>query len=228
MGEGDCEICFLPYISETDRKPLEEYFGKKPSNRYRLILSHNDIKGIQMGSFISQSGFDIVDINDSCDLFLNGHLHNDARITSKIINIGNICGQNFSEDASKYLHTYLTFDLQTKKLEAWENIYAFNFYKLDWSAETNIDKMKQMLSSLRNNAVVTISAKEQYTDDIQNIIDNIPNIVASRILNVIEKEKSGQSEEIITLNHIDAFRDYVLSNIGNTDIIREELQEILQ
>ena len=53
---GGIELCILPYILETERKPLSEYFPPR-TNLKRVILSHNDIKGMQMGAFISQEGF---------------------------------------------------------------------------------------------------------------------------------------------------------------------------
>lgn len=45
-----------------------------------------------MGQFISKAGFDINDIEDNCDLFINGHLHNGSKITDKIFNVGNLTG----------------------------------------------------------------------------------------------------------------------------------------
>ena len=39
------EICFLPYILENKRKSINDYFGEKRCKR-RIILSHNDLKGI--------------------------------------------------------------------------------------------------------------------------------------------------------------------------------------
>ena len=42
----------------------------------RIILSHNDLAGLQLGKYISKTGFDINDIDKNCALFINGHLHN--------------------------------------------------------------------------------------------------------------------------------------------------------
>src|SRR5574344_2114067 len=53
----ELDIVLLPYILESDRKPLQEYI--KPLNclnNKRIIISHNDIKGIQMGKFESVEG----------------------------------------------------------------------------------------------------------------------------------------------------------------------------
>ena len=37
-------ICFIPYILESDRKPFSKYIENKDS----IVFSHNDIKGITM------------------------------------------------------------------------------------------------------------------------------------------------------------------------------------
>ena len=44
------QLAFLPYILEINRKPIEEYFPK--IFKKRIIFSHNDIAGIQMGKFM--------------------------------------------------------------------------------------------------------------------------------------------------------------------------------
>ena len=180
-----------------------------------------------MGAFISQSGFDLIDINNNCDMFINGHLHNNCMITSKIINIGNICGQNFSEDAFTHNHTYFIFDLEAKSYTSWINYNAFNFYKVDWLDATDV-KIKHTLDRLKDNAVLSVTCKEADRDRIVDILDKCEKVLQYRVMTFIEKSDNQPTEELITFNHIDSFRDYVLANIGNSDIIKEELQEILQ
>ena len=79
IDETDCEFCFLPYILERDRKPLESYFGVKHSKR--IIFSHNDLKDVNYGNFVSPEGFEIGDIHNNSDLFINGHIHHYNHIT---------------------------------------------------------------------------------------------------------------------------------------------------
>ena len=112
---GNCELCFLPYITESDRVPLNIYFGPKTA-KPRIILSHNDIAGIQMGPVVSRTGFSIEEIESSCDLFINGHLHNGQAITNKIINLGNLTGKDFGEDATKYKHNIAILDTDTLRV----------------------------------------------------------------------------------------------------------------
>ena len=152
--EDNVELCFLPYIFEDSRESISSYFGNKENKR--IIFSHNDIKGIQLGSVISTNGFEINDIENNCDLFLNGHLHNGYKVTDKIINVGNLSGQNFSEDAFKYDHVVLILDTDTLRCEVYRNPYAFNFYKIDFIEKNSIDYINDISSKLRNPAVVVI------------------------------------------------------------------------
>ena len=80
MSGFGCRIIFLPYILETNRKPLQYYINSAIGDKWEtqevkntIILSHNDIAGIRYGQYISKQGFDAQEIYDSCNLFVNGH-----------------------------------------------------------------------------------------------------------------------------------------------------------
>ena len=219
---GNTEICLLPYIQEIDRQPIKEYFPDR-SNKKRVIISHNDIQGIQMGSFISKSGFSIEEIEENCDLFINGHIHNGKKISNKIINIGNLTGQNFSEDAFNYDHVVFLLDTDTLKIEVYENPYAFNFYKLDCTGRDF-----SIFSKLKNNSVITVKCLEEDSDTIKSLISSSPNIIESRVLIQVNKDTTTSEIEELKVDHLSQFKDYVLSNIGDSDIIRSELIEVLK
>ena len=148
----DCDICFLPYVTECDRKPLSEYFHERSSSRPRVILSHNDIKGLQLGPVVSRTGFSVEEIEAETDLFINGHLHSGQAITDKVINLGNTTGKDFGEDAFKHTHYVAILDTTTMSIEYIENPYAYNFYKIQIDTEKDI----QILDALKTNAVVSI------------------------------------------------------------------------
>jgi DNA repair exonuclease SbcCD nuclease subunit len=133
----DCYICFLPYVVECDRKPLAEYFKNLNPSKPRVFLSHNDIKGIQMGPVVSKTGFSIEEIESEAALFINGHLHNGQRISNNIINLGNTTGKDFGEDALRYTHNIALLDTSTLQLEFIENPHAYNFYKLQIETESD-------------------------------------------------------------------------------------------
>lgn len=219
-------IDFIPYVLESDRKPLAEYFSELPYNATKITLSHNDIAGIQMGQFISKAGFSLDEISDNCSIFLNGHLHNGQRLSDKAINLGNLCGQNFSEDAQKYDHCAFVLDTDTLKIACYENPYAFNFYKLD----------EQLPSVIKNNAVVTLSCQSSTYDANRSLLESYKTsgkLLDYRLLlkhsvfgeTTLEVEQTTAKLEVV--NHLDKFVEYVSQNIGTSDLVKEELQYIL-
>ena len=238
------DIYFLPYIFEQDRVPLHEIISK--TGNKIIVLSHNDISGIQMGQFKSTEGYNVQDIDANCDLFINGHLHNGEKITKKIINIGNISGQNFSEDAFKYDHNIIILDTDTLAYKYIQNPYAFNFYKLDFTEENNIDLLNGISFKIKHNAVVSVKCKKDNTyecirtrfDPNYNLYDpndkvsiRFPkncNVIESRFIVEYPKEAEGIDKKQIDFNtdHISLFTQFILQNIGDSDIIRDELKEV--
>ena len=215
----DTEICWFPYILENKRKSICEYFGPKGHKR-RIVLSHNDLKGIQMGQFISTSGFDLDDIENNCDRFINGHLHNGMRISEKIFNIGNITGQNFSEDATRYHHSCFILDTETLSIEVYDNPYAFNFYKIE----------KKFDVDLIYPAVVTFKIKESEKELLGLFFkEQGDKIIEKRIIvqaELQEKQQVENSIKSLSINHIDEFNKFILQQYGDLDILKEELSEV--
>ena len=83
---SNCVLCFLPYVVECERKPINEYFPDLQKHNLPIVIcSHNDISGIQLGPVVSKTGFSIDEIEANCDLFLNGHLHNGQALTMVLI-----------------------------------------------------------------------------------------------------------------------------------------------
>lgn len=223
MELPDVEIGFLPYISESDRQPIQDYFNFK-TNKPRLIFSHNDLCGVQMGPVISKVGFSLSEIEDICDLFINGHLHNGQKITNKILNLGNLTGKDFGEDALKYPHNIIIIDTESFSCEFIENPYAFNFYKLDITDKSSINK----LYSLKNNAVVSIKCLDSLLAEVKEAVKAIPTIIDSRIIITRASLSTEPTADILdlSLDHIAKFIECCKENIENTAILDQELSEI--
>ena len=215
------ELAFLPYVIESDRKPIKEYFTK--SHEKALLISHNDIKGIQMGPVISQTGFEIADIESYADLTVNGHLHNGQPISKKIINLGNLTGINFSEDATRYSHNAMIVDTDTLTYDLIENPYAFNFYKLEINNRADLAKF----GHLSENAVLSIKCNKTYLAEVQEILSKI-NVIESRI--IITKDLSAEEAEIdmsdFSVDHIAKFIECAKERYGTNAILEAELAEI--
>lgn len=210
---------FLPYILEVNRNKLDTYFEKINGVKSRVLLSHNDIKGLQLGRYISKDGFEITEIESIYDLCINGHLHNGCRVSEKIYNIGNLVGQNFSEDAYKFEHCVFIINTDTLHIEIYENPYSFNFYKLDTSENINLN--------LKNNAVCTVKCKQCELDNLKDYFNNLNNVCEVRF--IVQPEVNAEKENIkesFSVDHLKSFKSYILDTIGSNDIIISELEEI--
>lgn len=220
------DLCFLPYIIESDRKPLIEYFPKCEFTKTKIIFSHNDIKGIQMGPIISKDGFDIKDIEENCNLFLNGHLHNGTQFSFKGINLGNVTGQNFGEDAFKYRHSVAILDTDSMTLEYVDNPYAFNFYKLEMNTKSDFS----VLDKINDNSVLSIKCKEDLIEDLKSELEKHKHkIVTHRIVTYrdsVDICKEINSDELRVEDHLAKFVEFCKSHIDNDVVLDEELSEI--
>lgn len=221
------EILFLPYITEDDRKPLDNYLEGRDNNKKLIICSHNDIKDFQMGMFLSKTGFSVEEINSNCDLYLNGHLHNCGQVNNKIINIGVLSGQNFSEDAFKYEHHIAILDTDTLELEYFENPYAFNFYKIDIDKKEDIKK----LCELKPNAVLSIKCLDKLVTEAKQTLGTLPNLTNYKVImynnDTVVTEKT--TLELNNVDHLKQFQNFILEkqpDIGDLNIVEEELGEV--
>ena len=230
---GFVNLFFLPYITEDNRKSLSEYKKELLSNNNtypsfsNICFSHNDIKGFQFGNFKSTEGFEIEDIENNFDMYLNGHLHNPGYITKKILNVGNLCGQNFNENNFKTSHSawVLEYDDVKKsiKLTPYENPYALNFYKIE------INKKHPSLSEyeFKDNAVVMIKCEKTYLDKLKEELDNNKKIVVSKIIVYSEDVVSDDNDiKLEKVDYIKTFNDFILNKLGSDDIIKDELNTI--
>ena len=213
-------LCYLPYILNNDDRILSKYI-KSNANK-KIVFSHNDISGIQMGKFISKDGFEINDIEHNCNLFINGHLHNGCKISECIYNIGNLTGQNFSEDASIYTHNIFILDTDTLTIEVLENPYALKFFKLN-----SLEELLSIGFSL--NSVITAKLYEEDFQKAKEYIELNPNILAYKLILIPRTNISNidNSFESLSVDHLEKFQEFVLNRLGNEDIIKEELGEVL-
>ena len=215
------DIGFLPYVTECDRKPLKEYFAKW---RPRIILSHNDISGIQVGPVVSKTGFSIEEIEAGCDLWINGHMHNGQAITPKVINLGNLTGKDFGEDALRYSHNIAILDTETLSLTYIENPHAYNFYKLQIDCESDI----WCLDKLKNNAVLSIKCEQSLAETVKQKLNTLNNVIESRIILTKKFEESSENttELDLSVDHLARFVECCKSNIEYSTLLEEELSEI--
>lgn len=220
----NCDVCLLPYVVECDRKPLDEYFKARRPGVPCVMLSHNDIRGIQLGPVVSKTGFSLEEIEANCDLFINGHLHNGQAITPKIINLGNITGKDFGEDAAKHSHTAAILDTDTLAINFIENPYAYNFYKVSIVNESDIES----LLNLKPRSVVSIKCESTLVEKTKSVLAENESIIESRIImtKIYSDESSSSSDIDFSVDHLARFIECCKANIEDTALLDEEISEV--
>ena len=218
------ELMFLPYILEENRLSINNYFPSKSASNKRILFTHNDLLGIQMGRFISKEGFSIEDLESVCDICFNGHLHNSTGkpISDKVYLSGNLTGQNFSEDATIYSHGMFILDTDTMKVTYLINPFAFNFYKID------LDNVSLRDINVLANSVCSIKCKEEQIEEVNRwLTDNC--VLNSRVVITHDIENITNNDydiSTLTVDHVQQFNEYVLEHMENTEILLEELREV--
>lgn len=222
---------FLPYIFEAERKSLEDYWrdttpagfiSQEAKSGY--VFSHNDLK-MRYGAFESKEGFELADIEANCLYFINGHIHNHEWASEKALNLGNLTGQNFNEDASKYAHGVAVLDTEMEALSFIENPYAYNFYKLDL-------KESPVLPQLKSNAVLTVRCKESEVAGLEAQLvemEGVSQVAAHRMVPVADELNSAEVETVVELNsvdHLKQFQEYILDQLGTSEAVLKELSEV--
>lgn len=217
------ELCFLPYMLDNTGR-IEDYIYGRTNKLPRIIFSHNDIAGIQLGKFLTKSGFDIEAIDASCDLFINGHLHNEICINDKIYNIGNLTGQNFSEDAFRYGHKVFIINTETLDIQKIENPFAFKFFKFE-----NIENLLKY--NFPSNSIVTAKLYIEQLNKAKDFVNNNDNIITYRFV-VLSKNNIIDSENIsniqLSVDHLEKFQEFILDRLGTDKVVTEELEEVIK
>jgi DNA repair exonuclease SbcCD nuclease subunit len=222
---ADIELAFLPYVVESNKQSLETYFPK--TGMPRILFSHNDILGLQLGPVVSKIGFSIEEIEANCEFCLNGHLHNGQAISNKVLNLGNLTGKDFGEDATRYQHKIIIIDTDTFAFETIENPYAFNFYKFDILTKNDL----KVLNTVKTNAVVSIKCVDKYIEDVREKITQNSNIIDTRIILIKTFEESDSPSVDISDLAVDQcvkFAECCREKLDNTPILEAELAEILK
>ena len=224
-GKDDVQIHFLPYVIESDRQPLEKYLNGCNDVKH-IVLSHNDIEGIQLGPVVSKIGFSVEEIENNCDLFINGHLHNGGKVGKKIVNLGILTGQTLNEDASKYPHNIMILDTDTLQYELIENPYAFNFYNIEIN---NIDELDK-LNGLKNNAVLSIKCDIEILDKVKEKLEYLINVIQYRVTTFRINKDVDEVDKVedFSVDYLEKFKEFCMMSIDNKPILKEELSEVLK
>ena len=145
--------------------------------------------------------------------------------------MGNITGQNFSEDAFAHSHKALILDTDEKSLVPIINPHAMNFYKVDLTdCRPTIDdkNIQDALSSLKYPAVATIKINPDINFIVRDLLSTCENIIECRLITdgVKGAEPIESISNEINLDHIQKFQMYVMENIGKDELTLNELERV--
>ena len=220
------QLHFIPYIVERNRQSITEYISNKNTSKHQVIISHNDIAGINYGPVISKTGFNIDEIEANCQLCLNGHIHNSEYITKKIVNLGSISAHNFTNDSFKYQYGLWILDTETLELTFIENPFAFNFYKITIEAKKDI----KQLSNIKNNAVISLKCYENFIPEVKKKLEELKDkIIDTRLIfikNPTMLDEGLLDTTDLSLDHLSKFIECCRDKLGDSDILEAELEVI--
>ena len=218
---------FIPYFIDSDRPSFKEMIDdmKVESCGKKIVFSHNDIAGINYAGFISKSGFNKEEIESSCDLFLNGHLHNGQKISDKIYNLGSFSAHNFTNDSFNYKYGAWILDTDDMSLEFIENPFSLNFYKLSIVEESDL----KQLSKIKNNSVLSIRYSTHLANELESKLSKIKEklIVTPRMMAIRETANAAEIKiQDLRSNHLERLVTFCRQALDNSDILEAELAEL--
>jgi len=215
-------LAFLPYINSKDLGTVSDYLPS--TDMKRIIFSHNDLKGVQLGKYISQSGFDLEDLENNCFLCFNGHLHNSSWVANKVFNIGNLCGQNFGEDAFKYSHNVYIYDTNTDEFKTEKNLFALNFYKLDFTSSDDFNILNKINNS---SAVCTVKCTDKNVNVLKEMFNKMDVVNVRYLISKTSEIEDVDVKDLISVDHYKQFYDFAVSKLGDTKLILDELNRVV-
>lgn len=229
LEDDTTAIHLIPYIYDCPEDLLEiikPVYGKK-----NLVLSHNDLNGVNYGNYISKNGFSLESIEKNCDLFINGHIHNNSWVTKKILNLGILTGKNFNEDFRKYTHQVAVVDLDTFNVKLIENPFALNFAKFDSLA--SCDELKHCIESTdKKNLVFYIKCQQDIQPEVKTLLENYKLTKKVFTYKIITERKytanpsNNESKKLNKINPYKDLRESVLRYVDNSEYTRSELDII--
>lgn len=178
-----------------------------------------------MGAAVSQTGYTIEELEANGTVCINGHLHNGKKISDKVLNLGNLTGKDFGEDAFVYRHCALILDTDTFDVKFEENPFAFNFYKLTFANEKDLGQ----LDLLKDNAVISCTAAKSISQELKKRISSCKKIIAPRVIishETVETSASADIEDLRSGDHLQKLIECCHEKLDNTEILEFELSEI--
>ena len=204
---------FIPFTRTPT--PLSGLLKKLPPSERVVVFSHCDFVG--MFGTGEDAGYRIDEINAEprIKMWLNGHYHQRMTLSDKIQVVGNLCGQNFTQNFEP--HGVAVYDTVTNEYEFIENPFALVFGKMDTSHPKCRDIRKAVEADPIKRYVLAIQTDSELKSAMKEWADKY--LVASRIL-TSDVGGTGlgadevEDDEVTTIDHIGLFFKEVEERFG--------------
>jgi len=223
---------YIPYIAMRDTQRVSDHL--KDKSKRNVVFAHADLANVQYGKSKSLTGFDVEDIQENCCLFIDGHIHSGQdgvksgdNFYNKVLLVGNLTGQNFTEDAFRNPHRICLITVNDDGSIIKDDLYVpepFNFY----SVYIQNDKDLSQLDLLGVNSFVSLRCSSNMVDKSLKKISSLTNVLNYR-LSIIYYSKNDSDEDSIDFkvnDHIKLFVDLSKSILGESEILSDELSKL--
>lgn len=216
---------FMPYVYTDKALPLKSLVNIDQSKK-AVVFAHADLAGMEYGKFISTTGISVESILAGCNLFLNGHLHNESVIDNRIIMVGNLTGQNFNENAAIYDHLAYVLTVEDDgglKLESFSNPYSMNFYKIRIDNDQDLEQLR----TVKDNAVVSVTCSDNMLEQVNRTLKSSKKIIESRVIVVYAQTKPAQEAGLFAdTDHMRQFIEFAQQKLEPSSALTEELARL--
>lgn len=207
-------VLFVPFTKHP--VPLNELLKKLPANEKVLVISHCEFVG--MFGTEPGAGYTLDEINsdDRIKMWFQGHYHQRMFLSNKVVVVGNLCGQNFTQNFNS--HGVCVYDTVTNTYKFIENPYALVFGKMSTFTPECREIRKMIEADPEKRYVLAIQTDSETKPAIKEWADKY--LVASRImLTDVGGSAGGEKQEeelgeIPTIDHIGLFFKEITERFG--------------
>lgn len=206
-------VLFIPFTKSPI--PLDVLLKDLPDGEQALVVSHCEFVG--MFGTEEGAGYSVEEINNNpkIKMWFNGHYHQRMKLSEKVVIVGNLCGQNFTQNFNP--HGVCIYDTETNTHEFISNPYALVFGKMDTSNQDCVRIRKLIEEDPEKRYVLAIQTDSETKQSIKDWSNKY--LVASRIMlsdvgGVANNSKPVEVAEVPTIDHIGLFIKEVTERFG--------------
>jgi len=215
---GIIDVAFVPWISPSNSKQVDEFLNKK----YNIVLGHFDIVGALMqGSMVSTHGLDKEQLKQH-DLVFSGHYHKKSDMDN-IRYLGNPVPTTWAE--SPDAHGWHIFDLDTMGLSF--KVFDNNLYQ-----RILINTKESIERNYSGAKFVKVIIREKNEFHYQNFLEYLRGFEITQLTIVDESVESTFDDEYefgddLRDDLLQQINDYIDSTVSDNQTELKELMKLL-